>query len=141
MIKSRNPDFLEVYKNEAKILETLSGKTPNFLIFHGSYLVEEMIMNEKFFIYTIEMEYIENSLKEDKERRENLKNPYTENELVSIFTQVVSGLNFLKMMNFMHCDIKPSNILISNDSRIKIIDFNASKAVNDATVLGTAVGS
>ena len=43
--------------------------------------------------------------------------------LVNIFHQTASALEALHQQNFVHCDLKPNNILIKSDGKVKIIDL------------------
>ncbi|MGA2499743.1 MAG: serine/threonine-protein kinase [Tepidisphaeraceae bacterium] len=43
--------------------------------------------------------------------------------LVDIFIQVAQGLGSLHALGFIHCDLKPNNILVSPENQAKIIDF------------------
>jgi Protein kinase domain len=139
--RSRSEKDLQSFFSEAKILQTLSKKTKNFLEYYDSYLTQETILGENFYVFTIEMEYVERTLREDKQKRLNENNPYSEQELMYIFCQLLSAYAYLQTMKIMHCDIKPSNIMINNDSTIKIIDFNVSKTLSEITMFGNAVGS
>ena len=42
---------------------------------------------------------------------------------VKTFTEVARGLAALHALGYVHCDLKPSNILISSEGRVKVIDF------------------
>lgn len=139
--KARREIELEGYVKEGEILSMLSGKNENFLKFYRAELTREVLFSETWHVYTIEMEYVERTLKEDKERRENMNTPYSEEEFIYIFTQLITAFNFLKTMNIMHRDIKPHNILISNEGKIKIIDFNIAKDISESTVQGEAAGT
>lgn len=46
--------------------------------------------------------------------------------IVDIFIKVAQGLDSLHEMGFVHADIKPNNVLVSQDSSVKIIDFGQS---------------
>ena len=48
------------------------------------------------------------------------------------FNQILNGINFLNDNNIVHGDIKPENILLTNDKKnIKICDFGFSKKINN----------
>ena len=68
--------------------------------------------------------------------------PLTEKETKNIILQLCSGLQILHKNNIIHRDLTPSNIMISDDGTVKIIDFDISRAVNntashDTRILGT----
>ena len=44
-------------------------------------------------------------------------------QLIDVFTQVARGLSALHHLRFVHCDMKPHNILVSPDGQVKVIDF------------------
>ena len=47
-------------------------------------------------------------------------------DVLLVFRMVASGLNAIHREGFVHCDIKPNNILLSKSGSIKIIDFGQS---------------
>lgn len=49
-----------------------------------------------------------------------------------VFIQVVNGFKYLEEQNILHRDIRPSNILVSNDGVIKIIDFGFGKNIQQS---------
>lgn len=53
-----------------------------------------------------------------------------ENDVRYIFKQIVEGINYLHLNNFVHRDIKLENILINKKNKdVKIIDFGFSVCV------------
>lgn len=53
-------------------------------------------------------------------------------ELVKRFTKdILNGVLYLNSHNIIHCDLKPENIMISNDGILKIIDFGSSCSINN----------
>jgi len=46
--------------------------------------------------------------------------------IIDIFMKVATGLDSLHRLGYVHADIKPNNVLISEDGSIKIIDFGQS---------------
>ncbi len=47
-------------------------------------------------------------------------------DVLLVFRMIASGLNAMHQHGFVHCDIKPNNILISKSGSIKIIDLGQS---------------
>jgi len=66
----------------------------------------------------------------DIKSRLNLKNYYTEKELIDILKQIVSSLVFLQKNNISHRDIKPQNILIFKNNVFKMADFGEAKKLS-----------
>lgn len=60
-------------------------------------------------------------------------------EGVSIAIQVAKALKLAHEENIVHRDIKPQNILITNDRKIKVADFGIARAVSEQT--SNAIGS
>lgn len=49
--------------------------------------------------------------------------PSNIHDIIRIFIKLARGLDVLHQMGFVHADIKPKNILLTDDGLIKIIDF------------------
>jgi eukaryotic-like serine/threonine-protein kinase len=47
-------------------------------------------------------------------------------DTIDIFVQVAQGLQAMHTLGYVHCDIKPNNILRSDTGKVKIIDFGQS---------------
>lgn len=47
-------------------------------------------------------------------------------EAIDVFIKTAQGLQAMHTMGYVHCDIKPNNILRSDDGTVKIIDFGQS---------------
>jgi serine/threonine-protein kinase len=47
-------------------------------------------------------------------------------DILLVFRMIATGLNAMHQNGFVHCDIKPNNILIGKDGAIKIIDLGQS---------------
>ena len=49
----------------------------------------------------------------------------------SLFLETISGFSYLSSKGITHRDIRPLNILVASNGRVKIIDFGFAKAVRD----------
>lgn len=62
---------------------------------------------------------------------------------VNIAIQIASALEVAHRNNIIHRDIKPHNIIITEDGTAKVTDFGIAKAVSNSTItaFGTTIGS
>jgi serine/threonine protein kinase len=56
--------------------------------------------------------------------------PSNMDDFVSIFLQTAEGLRAMHKMGYVHCDLKPNNILRDDTGHVKVIDFGQSCPVN-----------
>lgn len=52
---------------------------------------------------------------------------FTENNIAHIMHQILGGLSYCHQNNFLHRDIKCSNILVNNDGQVKLADFGLAR--------------
>ena len=62
-------------------------------------------------------------------------------EAVSISIQVAQGIAAAHSRNIVHRDIKPQNIIISTDGKVKLSDFGIAKATSSNTISSNVMGS
>lgn len=60
---------------------------------------------------------------------------------LALIDPVVEGLAAAHTAGFIHRDVKPENVLIANDGRIKVGDFGLARAVTATTSTGTLIGT
>ncbi|KAF0744944.1 hypothetical protein Ae201684_000531 [Aphanomyces euteiches] len=59
----------------------------------------------------------------------------SQEDATTILTQVASALEFMHAHGMVHCDLKPDNVMIADDMKVKIIDFG-SATIPNPTVSG-----
>lgn len=89
-------------------------------------------------LYYMVMELVEGiTLKEYIKRKRRLSHK----EIISIAIQMCTGIGTAHAANIIHRDIKPQNIIISKDGKVKVTDFGIAKATTSHTVSTNAMGS
>jgi len=110
----KKEDYYSNFVNEIKLLHLLYHK--NIVRVFNYYLYQE--------IYTgyIMMEYI------DGLDISSYIEKFPEN-INMIFEQTIKGFTYLEEENILHRDIRATNILVTNDGTVKIIDFGFGKQI------------
>ena len=84
------------------------------------------------------MELVEGiTLKEYIERKGRLSHK----ETISIAIQMCSGIGAAHASGIIHRDIKPQNIIISKDGKVKVTDFGIARAASSNTISSNVMGS
>ena len=120
--------FVQKFRSEAQAAAGLSH--PN--------IVNVYDVAEDRGLYYIVMELVEGiTLKEYIEKKGKL----TPKEVIGITMQVCSGIDSAHSNNIIHRDIKPQNIMISKEGKVKVTDFGIAKATSSNTISTNAMGS
>lgn len=123
-----NEGFVRKFKEEAQAAAGLAH--PN--------IVNVYDVGDENGIYYIVMELVEGiTLKNYIERKGRL----TIKEATSIAIQVSAGLEVAHNNQIVHRDIKPQNIIISREGKVKVTDFGIAKATTSQTTTSNAMGS
>ena len=123
-------EFLEKFRLEAKGAARLSH--PNIV---GIYDVGHD--GDKYYIV---MEYVAGETLKKKVQREGC---LSVEEALRIAKEIARALREAHANNLVHCDIKPHNILVTPDGRVKVADFGIARAVTSSTMTynGNVIGS
>lgn len=113
---SKDEGFRKRFHQEAKSAANLSH--PNIVTVHDFGLEGEQLF--------IIMEHIPGThLKKIIQEREKL--PIEEG--LDIIIQAAAGIGYAHRAGFVHCDVKPHNILVAPDKRVKVTDFGIARAL------------
>jgi serine/threonine protein kinase len=84
------------------------------------------------------MEYIEGeTLKEYLDRKGKLN----DDEIKTIFSQMLEAVGYVHEQNLVHRDIKPSNFMIDKKGKVKLMDFGIAKTLDPASSEYTQTGT
>lgn len=62
-------------------------------------------------------------------------------EAINLSVQIAQGIEAAHNNNTVHRDIKPQNIIITNEGRVKVTDFGIARASNANTITTATIGS
>lgn len=82
----------------------------------------------------IVMEYVEGKTLKDLLEEKGRLSPY---KAVCIAEDIAAGLSHAHRRNIIHCDIKPHNILITENMHPKIADFGIARMISNMTMVYT----
>lgn len=123
-------EFVKRFKVEAQSAASLS---------HSNIVNIYDVGNEKK-IHFIVMEYLQGqTLKDYIKEKEKL----SDKETMKIAACIASALEHAHENHIIHRDIKPQNIIITIDGKVKVADFGIAKVASEATIAATdtATGS
>lgn len=123
-------EFIRRFRREAQSAASLSH--PNVVSIYD--------VGQEDDVHYIVMEYVEG-----KNLNEIIKEraPLQVDESVRIASQIADALDHAHHNQIIHRDIKPHNILIGRNGRVKVTDFGIARAVTSTTITqtGSVVGS
>ena len=123
-------DFIRKFQNEAQAAAKLNH--PNIVA------VYDIVDNHEDKLHYIVMELVEGiTLKTYIQR----KGAMDSKEAVALALQVVGGIEQAHKNGIVHRDIKPQNMIVSDDGTVKVADFGIARAATQQTVNTTVMGS
>jgi serine/threonine-protein kinase len=113
---SREPAFQERFRQEAKAAANLSH--PNIVTVHDFGLDGGQLF--------IVMEYIPGS---DLKTLIKQRSRFSPEAGLPLIIQACAGLGYAHRAGLVHCDVKPQNLLVTPDQRLKVTDFGIARAL------------
>lgn len=113
---SRSEEFRERFRQEAQSAANLSH--PNIVTVHDFGLDR----NRLFLV----LEYVPGTdLKSILKQRGRLETQ----EAIDLIIQACAGIGYAHRAGLVHCDVKPHNMLVTPDGRLKVTDFGIARAL------------
>lgn len=113
---SKDPPFRERFRQEARAAANLSH--PNIVTVHDFGLDAGRLF--------IVMEYVPGTdLKTILQKQGRL----SVEEMLGLLVQSCAGIGYAHRAGLVHCDIKPQNMLVTPDRRLKVVDFGIARAL------------
>lgn len=117
-------EFVEKFKQESLSVASLTH--PNIVNIYDTGIEDN--------IYYIVMEYVNGeTLKKYIQKNVRL----TEAETLKISKQIAEALRHAHANNIVHRDIKPQNILLTEEGIVKVADFGIARAATNSTITNT----
>jgi len=113
---SHDDNFRERFRQEAKAAANLTH--PNIVTVHDFGL-------DAGRLYII-MEYVPGI---DLKAMIQQKGRFSVEEALPLLIQACAGIGYAHRSGLVHCDIKPQNILVTPDGRLKVVDFGIARAL------------
>ena len=114
---SKDPQFRERFHHEAKAAANLSH--PNIVTVHDFGLFGGQLF--------IVMEHVPGTdLKTILKQQRRLEI----GEAVNLIKQACAGIGYAHRADLVHCDVKPQNMLVTPDKRLKVVDFGIARALS-----------
>jgi serine/threonine-protein kinase len=113
-----DPDHVARFDREARLLASLNH--PNIATLHGFEAADGI----RFLV----MELVGGATLAERFKA----GPMSVEEALPVFVQIAEGLEAAHEAGVVHRDLKPGNVKITPDGRVKILDFGLAKAVSGA---------
>jgi serine/threonine protein kinase len=114
---SADPDFQERFRLEAKAVANLSH--PNIVTMHDFGLDEGQLF--------LVMEYVPGT---DLKTLIKQRGRFSPEEAIPLLIQACAGIGYAHRAGLVHCDVKPHNMLVTPDKRLKVADFGIAQVLS-----------
>lgn len=125
---ANDPTFLERLSREAKAAASLSHP----------HIVGVLDQGEDGHIAYLVMEYVKGHTLRDTLGEQG---PLPPRLALALIDPVIEGLAAAHRSGLIHRDVKPENVLIADDGRIKVGDFGLARAISANTSTGALIGT
>src|SRR3954451_8586674 len=129
---AEDPDFVARFNREARAAARLSHPDAVAVYDQG---------NDSGHVFLV-MEYVDGSTLRDVLRQRGRLSP---GEALAVMDHVLAALGAAHAAGLVHRDVKPENVLVTADGRVKVADFGLARAIagttlttDDNMMLGTA---
>lgn len=117
-------DFLRRFQREAHAAANLTH--PNIVTVHD--------LGQDGFRHYMVMEFVDGqTLKQIIREQGELGHPMPVGRALDLAIQICQGIGYAHRANLVHCDVKPQNVLVTRDDRVKVADFGIARALSQAT--------
>lgn len=126
-----------LFKNET-IKEKFISEANHYLYLNHPNIVQLKDFIIKKDAYYLVMEYIEGDTVENYINK--ISGPIPEEVAVPMMNEILKAIDHAHKKNVAHLDIKPANIMISNENEIKVLDFGISSDIGknvDGAIMGS----
>lgn len=113
---SNDEAFRERFRQEARAAANLSH--PNIVTVHDFGFDQGRLF--------IVMEYIPGT---DLKTMVKQRGQFEPDEAINLITQACEGIGYAHRAGLVHCDVKPHNMLVTPDGRLKVTDFGIARAL------------
>lgn len=113
---TNDPQFLKRFRQEARNVANLSH--PNIVTVHD--------VGQDGNTHYMVMEYVDG---EDLKRLIRADAPFTIDRALSIAIKVCAGVGYAHRAGLVHADVKPQNVLVTENDTVKVTDFGIAQAL------------
>ncbi len=115
--------FLERFRKEAHSVANLTHQ--NIVTVHD--IGQD---NDQYYIV---MELVDGRTLKQVIRQQIGGQPLPINRALDLTIKICAGLGYAHRSGIVHCDVKPQNVLVRRDDRVKVTDFGIARAMTEAT--------
>ncbi len=123
--------FLRRFQREARAAANLSH--PNIVTVHDIGHDQSMGGEQHYIV----MEYINGRTLKQLMREDMARDgrPLSIARSLDLMIQICAGIGYAHRANLVHCDVKPQNVMVTPDDRVKVTDFGIARAMSQNSMV------